>query len=106
MQRTHRAARCGFGRRVDQIDDGLGLRQIELAVEIGAARKFAGFGEPGAKIEATCQQHVQHDRAAMALQFKDVFAGVGVGSRKIEQQAGVDQTTVGRPEISQRRQTR
>ena len=81
------------------------MRQIELAVEIGTARKFAGFGEPGAKVQATRQQHVQHDRAAMALQFEDVFAGVGVGSRKIEQQAGVDQTAISGAEISQRRHT-
>ena len=34
-----------FGAAGDQVSDGLGLRQIELAVEKGAFTEFAGAGQ-------------------------------------------------------------
>ena len=60
----------------------LGLGQVELAVEEGAAGEFAGFGEAGAEFEAAGQQHLHDHRAAVALEFDDVFAGEGWGAGK------------------------
>jgi len=38
--------RCRFAHGIDQVGDGLGLRQIHTAVQKRPLRKFAGFGKP------------------------------------------------------------
>jgi len=67
LQGTHGRAGGAHRGRVDQVGDGFRLRQIYLAVEKGAATEFAGFGQPGAEIEAAGKQHLHDDRAAVAL---------------------------------------
>ena len=84
------------GRGIDQVGDRLGLGQIHLAVEEGAAAEFTGFGQPGAEVEAAREQHLHDDRAAVALQFEDVFAGKGMRIREKQQNSAVDRSTVGR----------
>jgi hypothetical protein len=82
LQRTHRRT-GGAGRRgVDQVGNRFGLGQIHLAVEEGTAAEFAGFGQPGTEIEAAGEQHLHDDRAAVALQFEDIFAGKGMRDRE------------------------
>ena len=50
------AARSLRARRIDQIDDALGLSQVELVVEERALREFARLGETRAQLEAPRQQ--------------------------------------------------
>ena len=92
LQGTHGGAGGARGRRIDQIGDRFGLRQIHLAVEKGAAAEFAGFGQPGAEVEAAGEQHLHDDRAAVALQFEDVFAGKRMRIREKQQNSAVDRS--------------
>jgi hypothetical protein len=103
---AHRRTGSAGRRGVDQVGDGLRLGQIELAIEEGAAAEFAGFGQPGAEIEAARQEHLHDDRSAVALQFEDIFAGEGIGIGKVEQQATINGAAVGCLEIGQRGVTR
>ena len=75
LQRTDGAARGRRRRCIDQVDDRFGLGQIELAIEEGAAGELSGFGQTGAEIKASGQQHLQDDHPAVPLQLKDVLAG-------------------------------
>jgi hypothetical protein len=105
LQRTHRrtgsAGRCS----IDQVGNRLGLGKVHLAVEEGTSAEFARFGQPGAEIQAAGEQQLHDHRAAVALQFEDVFAGKGMGIGKVEQQAGVDGAAVSRLEVGQCRVT-
>ena len=49
VERARRRARRGFGAGVDQVGDGLGLRQVELVVEEGALGELARPGEAQAR---------------------------------------------------------
>ena len=93
-QRAPGRARCRFGAGVDQVGHGLGLGQVELAVEEGALGEFARLGQPQAQrlpgLQAARQQQLQQHRAAMGLQLEHVFAGVGMRRRKVQRQALVD----------------
>ena len=51
LQRAHRRARRLARAGVDEVRDGLGLRQIELVVEEGALRELAGLRAPRAELE-------------------------------------------------------
>ena len=62
---------------VDQVADGLGLRQVDAAVEEGAQRELAGFGQARAGVERALHGVAQHDRRAVAGDLDHVFGGVG-----------------------------
>ncbi len=98
-QRVRGRARRRFGRGLDQVGHRFRLRQVELVVEEGAPREFARFGQPqadfGAGFEAARQQHLQHHRAAVAVQFQHVFAGIGMRRLEIQRQPLVDHFAVG-----------
>ena len=70
------AAFCRLG--VDEVDDGLGLRQVELAVQEGPAREFAGSRLPCSGGQQCLQPGGQHGGRAMALQLNGLLAGVAV----------------------------
>ena len=98
----HGKAALRFGLGVDQIGQRLGLDQIELAVEKGAAREFARFGMADAIKAGDRLQHLAGDgAAAMDMEFGDVLAGKAVRTREKQHQAVVDQRSVGRPELAQ-----
>ena len=70
---------CGLGGLgVDQVNHGLGLRQVELTVQKGAARKFSGQRLPCARGKQTLQSRRQHRGRTVALQLDRVLAGVAV----------------------------
>jgi hypothetical protein len=71
-----------LGRRVNQIGNPLGLRQIESAVEKCALGIFPGLRNPRAQLQTPGQQHLYHHGPAMALEFDNIFARVGLGRRK------------------------
>ena len=50
-ERSAQRAACG-GAGLDQVGDGLRLGEIELVVEIGALREFAGLGDARAQLQA------------------------------------------------------
>jgi len=67
---------CRLG--VDEVDDGLGLRQVELAVQEGPAREFAGSRLPRPGGQQCLQSGGQHGGRAVALQLNGLLAGVAV----------------------------
>ena len=81
-------------RRFDHVGDAFGLREIELAVEERALRELAGLGEPRAELDAAREQQPHDGRAAVAVPLDDVFAGVGMRSRKVERDARIDRRAV------------
>src|SRR5690606_10543461 len=87
LQRTQRIARGLLGAGFDEVGNGLGLRQVQLVVEKGALTEFAGARQSGAELDAAGQQHVEHHRATVTLQFQYVFAGKRVGPGEVQQQA-------------------
>ena len=50
-------------------------RQVELVVEECTLAEFAVSGQAHTQLDTTLQQHVQHHRAAMAVQFQHILAG-------------------------------
>ena len=88
--------RTGAGLRAgsDEVGDGFGLRQVQLAVEKGTFGEFAGSCQPRAKLADTTEQRIEQHRAAVSLQFQHVLAGVGGRIREVQQQAAIDQRTV------------
>ena len=101
----HRKAPLRLGLGIDQIGQRLGLDQIDLAVEKGAAREFAGFGMPDAVEAGDRLQHLGHDGApAMDMEFGDILAGKAVGPGKEDDQATVEHGSVRRPELAQKSQ--
>ena len=78
-------------RRLDQIGDGLGLRQIALAVEERAQRELAGLGQPGAGAHGRAHDAFEQHRVAVRADLDDILAGVGVW--RVE--AGGDRFIVG-----------
>ena len=68
------------GVRFDQIDDGLRLGQVQLAVEKGPLGEFSPFGgfRPG-QIQRL-QPGGQYRGGAVTVKFHGILAGVAVGS--------------------------
>ena len=95
LQRTHCAARCLRGGRINQIGDAFRLCEIELIVEKCAFSEFAGFGNPRTEFETALQHHLQHDRPAVSLQLDDVFPRVGMRRGEIKRQALIDYAAIG-----------
>jgi hypothetical protein len=60
---------------VDQVGDGLGLRQIDLAVEEGALCELAGVGQTGAVVEQALQDERRRKVAAVAIAAMVSVAG-------------------------------
>src|SRR5690554_5030577 len=71
-------ARLKGGLSVDEVADGLRLRQIDAAIEEGAEREFAGFGKARAEASHDRQHAAEHDGAAVTTDLDDIFAGVRV----------------------------
>ncbi len=75
LQRTQgiarRLCRTGF----NQVSDGFGLGQVEFVVEKGALTELTRACQTTAQLQTALQQHVEYDRATVALKFEHVFAG-------------------------------
>ena len=83
------------GLGVDEVDNGLCLREIHAAVEKGALREFARQRLPCPGSEQRLQPCAQHGRGAVALQLGRVLAGVAVRSAADGAQAEVERLAVG-----------
>ena len=82
-QLIERRARLQWRDRVDQIGDGLGLHEIDSAVEKCAKRELAGLRKPRPKSHRLLDDLPKHDRASVRADLDDVFAGVGMGSGEV-----------------------
>ena len=65
---------------LDKIADGLRLRQVDAAVEIGAQREFAGLGQPRSGGAGALEGIAQDDRGTVTGNLDDIFGGVGTRS--------------------------
>ena len=68
------------GLGADKVHDGLGLGEVHLSVEEGAAGEFAGLGETRAGGEEEIEDAAGDEDAAVALDLHNVLAGVAGGS--------------------------
>src|SRR3546814_5850591 len=75
---------------LDQVGDGLGLGQVELAAQEGALAELAWPRAARAQRLATFDQLLQHRAAAVGLQLDHVFAGVAGRRAEIQRDAVVD----------------
>jgi hypothetical protein len=83
------ALALGFG--VHEVGQALSFGQIELAVLEGAAGVFARLGWADAGLAQGRVDNRRDDgRAAMDVEFDDVFAGEAVGPGKPERQAIIE----------------
>ncbi len=103
---THGGARRRRAAGVDEISDGFGLGNIDLAVQKGAFAEFARPGHAAAQLEQPLQQRIEHPDPAVALQLQDMFAGVGGGSGKVQGQSTVERLAVGGEEMRNLRDAR
>ena len=106
FERAHRHARGRLAGCVNQIGNAFGLRQIQFVVQKGAFGEFARFGNARTQFQTALQQHLQHDLAAVSLQFEHVFAGEAGGRGKIQQQPVVDGVALGIEKIGVQRGAR
>ena len=75
VELPHRLPRLSACRRVDQIGDGLGLGEVELAGEKGTLGELAGERRPQTRQAAQClEQGSGHGRPAMVVQLEQVLA--------------------------------
>ena len=79
----------GLGR--DQVGDGLGLGEVELAVLEGAARELAGLGQAAeTQLADRLQGALDHGAPAMQVQLGHGLAGLGVGRLEPHDQPAID----------------
>ena len=63
-----------FRARMDQVRDGLGLREVNAAVEKGALGEFARLGQPRAGGEQRVEHQLGGQQSAVAGNFHRVLA--------------------------------
>jgi hypothetical protein len=80
-------ARGALGARMDEVEDGLGLGQIHLVVQKGAFGEFAGLGLARAGGKEGVEDALGGLRAAVALDFDGILAGIGVRRAENQQRA-------------------
>ena len=92
------AAHGGACRRLraagNQVGDGLGLDQVDLAIEKGTFGKLTRPRLARTEFDDARQQAAEDDRAAMRLQFDDVLAGEGMGRGEMDDQATIQHAAV------------
>ena len=89
------------GGRGHQVRDGLGLGQVQAAVEECPQGEFARARRTGAGGQQAVQYAAQGNRAAVAAQLGYVLAGVRAWTRHEEQQGLVDQLIVAVEDLHQ-----
>ena len=109
VERAHSGARGLRGARLDEIGDGLGLREIHLVVQERAQRELAGLGRTRAEREHAFEQQAEHDRSAVRVQLQHVLTSKGMRRGKVQRKPAIDARAVGaaivrEPRVSRRRQ--
>ena len=65
--------------RFDQVADGLGLSQVNAAVQKRAQGEFAGLGGAGALGERALDEIREHNGRAVTGDFNHILARIGLG---------------------------
>ena len=86
----HRLPALRLGLRRGKIGDRLGLQQIELAVEEGAAGEFAGLREPQPEPGEGLHDGGEHGAAAVQMEFCHILAGRTPRRRKPQDQPVIE----------------
>ena len=76
--------RCAAAVRIDEIDDGLRLRQVHFAVEEGPLGEFTGLGLPGSGGKEGGEQGVKDHGRAVAVEFGGVLPSVAVSAAEAD----------------------
>jgi hypothetical protein len=82
------------------------LGNVDFAVQKGALAEFARSRWSAAELEQPLEQGIEHQDAAMSLQFQNVFAGIGGGRGEIQRQSTVERLTLGIQELCNLRNAR
>jgi hypothetical protein len=85
----------GRGSCIDQISDGFGLYQIELAIQHRPAGEFTGSSRPSSGGVKRRQQSARRQDTAMAGELDEILSGVTVGPGKGGVQTAINRLTVG-----------
>ena len=72
-------AEGALGAGADEVGDGLGLGEVEFAVEEGGAGEFAGLAGRQPRAKRSSRMRLDDERIAVAGDFEEVFAGGGGG---------------------------
>ena len=72
---SERVRECGIAARGDDIGDGLGLGEIDAAVQKCAAGEFARLGHARARVDGERHDAADDEWTAVALDFGDILAG-------------------------------
>ena len=90
--RTHCRTCRSFGAGINQVGNGFSLRQVDLVIQKSPFSELSGLRHPylrqtgltvrridlASRFQATRQQQLKHDRAAMRLQLQHILAGIGM----------------------------
>ncbi len=98
LERSQRGARGRFAAGVDEIGDRLGLRQVQLVVQVGALRELTRLRAARTELERRARSALDQQRAAVAVQFEHGLAGVGMRRREIQRQPFIERCAVGAQE--------
>ena len=74
----------------NEVAHGLGLGQIDAAVEERAQREFARFGKARAGADGAVETMPQDDRRAVAGNLDDIFGGVRLRGREVRDDDFID----------------
>ncbi len=85
-----RGAQREIGLRGDEVHHGLGLREVELAVEERALRELAGLRQPRAGLQQEIEQAPRDQQAAMSGKLDHVLARVARRRGEMREQNLVD----------------
>jgi len=66
------------GLGIDEIANGLGLSEIDAAIEEGAHSELSGFGEARSSGDAKLDDVTEHDRGAVRSDLDNVVGSVGM----------------------------
>ncbi len=89
-------ARGPLGTGMDEIQDGLGLRQVDFVVQKGSFGEFAGLRLARAGGQKGVEDALGGQRASVTLDFDGILAGVGVRSAENQQQGLIEHLPGGR----------
>ena len=89
LELLQRAAALRRRTGVDEVGGRLGLQQIHLAVQHGAASELARHGGPCPGLNQRRDRGGRHDQPAMGRDLDQVIAGVGVRRREAGREAVV-----------------
>ena len=99
MRRRH--LEVSFGPGPDDLQDGLGLGQIETAGKVRPQGKFSRVGQTRPRGQGQVQDAPQDPITRMAVDFHHVFPGIGVGRPHEGKHDFIDDFTLGVIDVAQ-----